>query len=421
MRFNPTSFLLLVCLTGACHDASSMDPSGGRPLSNQVDEPTDAAPADAYESPRRDASILADAVAGSLDATSFDGGPDAAGGLDEAVCDSCEAASCRDVDGLDLYSACFADSSLAAAGAGAGMPRSALCRAVLHCARVTGCAANDPQPCFCGEGVSDILCLAGQAHGACKGEIETAAESTSAAVIADRLADPAFASGAAFNLLRYCEAPVCGARCQGGGGGLPDAGAPAADAGVADAHVAPPPDAGSSPCADLDQDGHPDCDETLVLNARLDSELAPWTAEYGAMQSWDGAHDGLGGHASGSIAVVNAIVVAASGSTMTGASQCVAASAGAYQVKTQVLIAAGQPAGGAGVNVQFYPTSDCSGPVSGAWSSDLVAVTGVWTIAAGGFGAPAGAGSMRVRLVAVKDFAAMPFEAHFDNILLERP
>ena len=400
--------LLLVVVSG-CHEVTGLDPSTGRPIGEDPAEIADGAPADAYESPRRDGASVDDDAA-ITDASMPTADAAHMGGLDEPACNACEEHGCRDVDGLDLYAACFLATGTASDGPGAGMPRSDLCKAVLHCARVTGCALTDPQPCYCGEGVSDILCLAGNAAGPCKGVIEVAAESTSTALIAERLADPAYASGAAFNLLRYCEAPICGAACAGGHVDLPDAGPPP------DAHVTPPPDAHVTP----PPDAH--VDETLLRNPRFDHDLASWTAEFGASASWDGAHDALASPSSGSIVVANDTVVATPGTGMAGAAQCVPAVAGAtYAVATSVLITPGQGDGAAGVSVHFFASPDCSGAVTGAWATDLTGSAATWTVVTGSLAVPAGVGSMRVRLVAVKTFAAPVFRAHFDNLLLERP
>jgi len=253
--------LLLVVVSG-CHEVTGLDPSTGRPIGEDPAEIADGAPADAYESPRRDGASVDDDAA-ITDASMPTADAAHMGGLDEPACNACEEHGCRDVDGLDLYAACFLATGTASDGPGAGMPRSDLCKAVLHCARVTGCALTDPQPCYCGEGVSDILCLAGNAAGPCKGVIEVAAESTSTALIAERLADPAYASGAAFNLLRYCEAPICGAACAGGHVDLPDAG--------------PPPDPNG--CSDLfDENILPDYELEISAEewAKLEDEFLNW-------------------------------------------------------------------------------------------------------------------------------------------------
>jgi hypothetical protein len=425
MKLRAVLHLILVCAASAagCRDVNGLGATGGR----GTESLGPGAPIDAYESPRRDSALAIDAALS--DAARSDGAGDA-GGSNEQACNACEAAQCRDVDGLDLYAMCFLTTARAGEGPGAGMLKADLCEAVLHCARATGCAASDPQPCYCGPGVGDLQCLSGAAAGACKVEIEIAAESANAGVIASRLADPDFASGAAFNLLRYCERPICHDACTGGSlppdaGVPPDATSPpdASDAGVLDGRpVDAAPDAPPAPCADLDHDGVPDCRETRVGNARFDHDAASWTAEFGATVAWDGGHDGLGDATSGSMIATNNVVTSTPGTTMVGASQCIAVLPGAsYHAAAQILLAAGQGAGSAGLGAYFYAAAGCSGPIAGVWSSDLTSSTGAWTAIGGSLVVPAGAHAMAVRLVAVKPFSAPAFQAHFDNVLVETP
>jgi len=414
--------LALAC--AACRDATELDPSTGRPVGAH-DAAADAT--DAYTSPRRDARPGEPEPPDAP--VPADASPPDGGGVNEEVCNACEAMRCRDVDGLDLYAACFLATDPATSGPGAGTPRSELCKAVLHCARVTGCALADPQPCYCGEGVGDLACLAGQAVGPCKPEIEIAAESANPALIAERLADPAFASGAAFNLLRYCERPICGDSCLGpppppppdAAPPPPDAPPPPPDAPPPPPDAAPPPpDAPPpGPCADLDSDGIPDCDQTLVQNARFDHDTSPWTADFGALQSRDASRDALGDPSSGVLIVLNTIMAPSNGTFMTGSSQCIATAAGArYLVAAQVLIPPMQGAGAAGLNVQAFPTAGCSGAVLAAWSPPLLTAAGAWSIVSGTMTAPAGAASLRVRLVVQKPYTAPILQALFDNVLV---
>jgi len=133
--------------------------------------------------------------------------------------------------------------------------------------------------------------------------------------------------------------------------------------------------------------------------------------------------DGVSTAFSGSIIVANTIVVDAPGITMTGSSQCAPALAGAgYHLAAHVFVPAGQGAGSAALNVQYFSSLDCTGLVSGAWSTDPASGSGnAWSVLAGAFTTPAGTGSLRVRLVVVKDFAAPAFQARFDDVLLEKP
>jgi hypothetical protein len=414
--------MVLGLLVGGCHPANCPDAGSIEPpdLAELVD--ADDAEEDAYVSPRRNGPgpELPDLA---IDASVVPM-PDLAGApvVDEQKCNDCEKQMCRNVDGNDWYAYCFLNTTQVTDGPGAGSAFSDLCLAVLRCARRTGCAAGDPQACYCGAGVSDVVCL-GQPAGPCTSEFEAAAESSHVSDVIDRLSDPSYPVGAAFNLLRYCETPICGATCTPGN--LPDGGL-SFDLAMSmpdlshPPDLTPPPDL-AIPCADLDGDGKPDCVETLVTNARFDSDVASWSAEWGATVSWAAAPDALGS-SSGSLIVDNTNVVAAKGATMAGAEQCVAATAGAnYRVSAQAMIAQGQGAGVAGLALQFFPTADCSGAASGAWSSSGLSLTGMWTVISGAAAAPAGTGSLRVRLVVTKPFMDPAFAARFDNVLLVTP
>ena len=343
------------------------------------------------------------------------------GAVNETVCDDCEKQQCRNVDDNDWYAYCFLDTDPVTDGPGKGSTFAALCLEVLRCARRTGCAAVDPQACYCGAGVSDTVCLA-QPTGPCIAEFEAAAESTHVDDVISRLPDPSFPVGAAFNLLRYCEEPICGASCTGtvvmtDGGAAHDLATSASDLAQSPGDLS-----GAIPCADLDQDGNPDCNQTLLKNARFDRDVSSWAAEYGATASWQPAPDALGGSPSGSIVVTNVNVISAVGTSMAGASQCLHATGGAnYHVAAQARIQAGQGIGSAGLAVQFFPSTDCSGSANGAWSSPVISTPIAWTTISGSVVAPNASGSLSVRLVALKQFKAAAFHVQFDNVLLKTP
>jgi hypothetical protein len=438
--------ILLVVLAGGCDDWPDDPPVGGGPAGDllQADGSDDPEDLSGYVSPRRDGMDEVVDLSNGQSAQQ----PDLAGrpAVDDTVCNNCEAAQCRNVDGNDWYAYCFLNMDPVTTGPGSGSKFSDLCLAVLKCARMTGCDAVDPEACYCGAGVSDLTCL-GNPQGPCINEFEAAAESTHVDEVIDRLSDPSYPVGAAFNLLRYCEVPICGSSCTGPipDGGLPDLSVKPMDLSTsqpdlsskvdlstppdlskpADLSHAPdlshPIDLGTVPCADLDNDGKPDCNVTLVKNSRFDTDTSQWTAEYGATEAWLPGPDALGS-LSGSIAVTNTTVVTAMGTTMAGAEQCVSAIASAsYRIAAQTFIPTGQGSGVADIAVQLFPSSDCSGAASGAWSSAVTSATGAWDTLSGSFVAPTGAKSMRVRLTAVKMFSAPAFTAQFDNVLLETP
>jgi cysteine-rich repeat protein len=86
------------------------------------------------------------------------------------------------------------------------------CEALLACARTSKCAASGPEGCYCGT-ADPIACLSGMANGACKGQVETAAETTNPITISERFVDPSFGTGAANNLLQ-CDQEFCSNECR---------------------------------------------------------------------------------------------------------------------------------------------------------------------------------------------------------------
>jgi hypothetical protein len=374
----------------ACHGAPRDDGSASDLALGALDDGD--APDDAYVSPRRNGwgPGIPDLAVDAAQAPQ----PDLAGApmVNEAVCNGCEMKNCRNLDGNDWYAYCFLNTA----------PNFAdLCLEVLRCARKTGCADVDPEACYCGAGVSDVVCL-GSPMGPCINEFEAAAMSSHVSDVIDRLSDPSYPVGAAFNLLRYCEVPVCGAVCTVGanfpdGGGAPDL-------------ASSPPDLAHAP--DLSQPA------TQLRNGRFDSDISFWSAEYGAFATFIGPPDASGSTSSGSMQVGNTTVVPASGVTMSGAEQCVPALAGTFTLAAKVLIASGQSAGSAGVAVEWFASSDCSGAIASVWSSDEVSATGSWSGVAGSFATPGGAGSMKVRLVVTKSFGDPILKVQFDDVTL---
>src|SRR5262249_28416665 len=110
--------LALAAAGSGCHEVTDGPPGTGRALRVE-----DGGPAAAHQSGRRDAMPGAtEPDAPAAPDAAVDGG----GAIDEAACNACEAASCRNVDGLDLYAACFLATDNAMSGPGAGMPKSTL-------------------------------------------------------------------------------------------------------------------------------------------------------------------------------------------------------------------------------------------------------------------------------------------------------
>ncbi len=201
-----------------------------------------------------------------------------------------------------------------------------------------------------------------------------------------------------------------------GGSGSSASGGTGNRGGAAGASVA------SSPCPDLDANGVPDCQETLVQNPGFDSAPTGWKSEPGSSASWT-SQDGRGNSSSGAIAVVNSDtnpVDAPYGTTTAGAFQCLAVTPGAcYQVDAQASIPSGQASVAAGFVLDEHATSDCSQPPVTSFVSPQISNAGAWqTISGTTTRVPLGVGSVAVRLVAVKPLAQPSAQALFDNVLV---
>jgi hypothetical protein len=180
------------------------------------------------------------------------------------------------------------------------------------------------------------------------------------------------------------------------------------------------------PCPDLDGNGVLDCFESLVTNPDFRTGIAGWTSELGMTQSFrssDGAGDGAGNPASGSLSVTNPIQSdAASGLTMGGSNQCLPASGPpSYDLYLEVAVPGGADSFvEAGDAVAFFPTSDCTGPAIDSAPPTLVdqTVTG-WQVLHDIIRPSPGTVSLLVRLVVAKPFTQAASQAQFDNILFK--
>lgn len=98
-------------------------------------------------------------------------------------------------------------------GPAKGKPKREVCAAVSECIQRTRCAqGKDVQPCFCGDGVDEMACLAGRAHGPCKSILEEAGQTSDPKALAERWNDPAYAIAPAVNLASCVNGP-CKAFC----------------------------------------------------------------------------------------------------------------------------------------------------------------------------------------------------------------
>ena len=373
-------------------------------------------------------------------------------------CKACEAEKCRDL-GIDIYAACFEAEGNAAEGPAAGRPRRELCVEMLECMRSSGCArADDPsevnRACYCGTFTNE-QCLTGKADGPCKSQIQAAGESTvGSTILTNRLSEPPYASSAAANLMAYCDKTVCADVCSGttGGGGAGGAGGNAGSGGSGGASgsggVGGSAGAGASGsggggsggtaagggsggtagtgsggavAAGTGGGGSGGPGGNLLSNGGFNQDIAGWASEITTTLGWEGSRDSGGASGSGSLSVTNVSVAEADGSTMGGARQCVAISGQTgFWIRAQVFIPTGQGSGAGALNLQFFPSADCTGSNIGAHTTASFSTTGgSWRELKGISGKPPGAQSILVRPVSIKPFRAQPFRVLFDNIALE--
>jgi hypothetical protein len=176
-------------------------------------------------------------------------------------------------------------------------------------------------------------------------------------------------------------------------------------------------------CTDLDQDGVPDCQQTLLSNPTFGTDVAHWNADAGASLTWD-ARDALAAAGSG-VALLSAASSAfdAGGSSLATAGQCVPVPGGQIViVYANALVDDGQdPNGEAAVYIDLYDSSDCTGmpTTSGIHTPPpLGASTGSWMTLGVGLQSTSATHSARVMLAIEKPFQAQSFHAQFDNVLL---
>jgi len=363
---------------------------------------------------------------------------------------------------------CSTATGTAAAGPGQGMNKSDLCMAVVTCARQTGCAQPDGDiaKCYCGTAMQENgdCFTKGLGNGACRAQIEAAAETTTASQIADRLANPdpsmpePYVMGFATTLVA-CDIAKCNDTCSNGdppgytpgsggagagsggatgtggttsgasggvtgsggdtgSGGVTASGGVAATGGVASSGGVTSSGGVSGSGGVVGGGGN-----SLVVNPDFATSGSSWSPDFSMLASWTGAKDGNGDASSGALLVTNVVVADVDGTTQGGARQCVPVRpAIALSLSTQVFIPGGQNStGSAGVEIDFYPTGDCTGPISGQFTSALIADTDTWKTIQGGTATPANAQTMAVRLVISKPFRNMALGAYFDNVLVKGP
>jgi len=207
----------------------------------------------------------------------------------------------------------------------------------------------------------------------------------------------------------------------GGGGTAGNSVGPGGAAGEAGSDDEPIPVSGG--CADLDTNRVGDCTETSVRNPDFKMDVAKWLPDMDTTIDWD-SENAAGDLPSGSglVASTGVIDATASGAAIRAAQQCIPIAGNKLViVYANAKVDPGQdPQGRAEVDVAFYDTEDCTGPLTATFSTPqpLGARVGSWLTIKAGSVSGASTKSALVRLALLKPFRASAFQARFDNVLL---
>lgn len=174
-----------------------------------------------------------------------------------------------------------------------------------------------------------------------------------------------------------------------------------------------------SPCGDIDHDFIDDCSETLLVNSRFDADASHWVASPNLTQAWD-ARDARGKAGSGSILITNQTPIAGVDAwVMAGSDQCIPVSElTKYQLGVRVLIADGQGAGSAGLNLYAFTGDACNEIFLSGLPSAVTLARGSWTAVSAEIDTPLGSRSVLVRLAVSKPFNQDKLSALFDDVLV---
>jgi hypothetical protein len=212
---------------------------------------------------------------------------------------------------------------------------------------------------------------------------------------------------------------------KGGISGSNESGAPSqADGGAGGAsEPLPPLIATVGGCADLDEDGVADCQESLLTNPSFEADVAHWSADAGASLTWD-PRDALGAANSGTALLSAASsAVDTGGSSLLTAGQCITVTGGQIVIAyANALVEDGQDTTGkAAIYVDFYDAAGCGGASGSSFSTPqpLDAVAGTWLTLKAASLTSAATHSARVMLALEKPLQAQSFHARFDNVLIK--
>jgi hypothetical protein len=294
-----------------------------------------------------------------------------------------------------------------------GDPKSELCQAALKCIRTSkSMCETDFNKCYCGT-LDQATCAGGQVkpNGDCRPELEDAAETTDAPTWATAGLNACGASGAASNVIDYCDRRCCAKECAGatedapfdskwcvmpdatgaagtsgaagtgGAAGASGAAGTSGDAGTSGA-AGTTGDAGTSGAAGAAGAGGTGAAgagatgaagtgagaTSLLENFRFLASTYPWTTVgSGAVASYS-ADDAEGSGVTGSLRLAVSTPPATQ-ATEVAAVQCLPASAGAiFDVDVAVKVPDGDSTR-AGLQVTAYPSDFCWGQAAGVYDS----------------------------------------------------
>ncbi|HYQ17317.1 MAG TPA: hypothetical protein VEQ58_16205 [Polyangiaceae bacterium] len=203
---------------------------------------------------------------------------------------------------------------------------------------------------------------------------------------------------------------------DGGDGGRTDPGVNGGQAGEDGGTQPYPPLIGG--CVDLDQDGVPDCSQSVVQNSSFKLDSASWAALFGATLSWSdaNAYDDL---PSGVAKVAAFGAIEQDGLASAAAVQCVPISSGTkLAIFASLYIPSGQGEGLGGITLFLYDKADCMGSIKDSFDNSIVS-TDSWTTLSGSHVVADGVSSMQVRLTVTKPYRSASFEVRFDNVLVK--
>jgi hypothetical protein len=340
--------------------------------------------------------------------------------------------------------------SLALSGPSAGTPKTTLCHDILECVHQTNCTGGadvDNQfQCYCGDGVSIPTCINPDftPTGVCADQMAAGLESSTFSTSSQYFGDLCLANGAAFFLYDYCDFNCCQQQCLGaemggedltycnapgsggssGAGGTTGAGGNSGTGGAT--HAGGTSGAGGAAGFAGNHGGTGGGGQgaggatgatgggvgSALQNVHFDTSTNGWTPTVGAT-AVRSTNDASGNAQSGSLDL--SVTGDPTITSQAAASQCVGVTARAsYTLGVKVLIP-GQLGSQGGLGLWYYPSTDCSGTSSGAFSLPA-STTNAWQSLTASTQIPANVHSASVRLQVLKPFGQSSAEALFDDV-----